>query len=148
MATQAFGQYDLPIPRQDASISVLPSNIDRFAGVEHCRRRDADVVLAQELTGRALFSIASLRRTSPRWCVVTSAHSDLTPRQLPRSSRRSIPTTLKVIRCRRSRRCSEIRPCSWAPCNLPSSAAEPSLDAAAAASSGTSTTWSTVCRFE
>ncbi|HEY0519435.1 MAG TPA: zinc-dependent metalloprotease, partial [Ilumatobacteraceae bacterium] len=31
MATQAFGQYDLPIPRQDTSISVLPGNIDRFA---------------------------------------------------------------------------------------------------------------------
>ena len=25
MATQAFGQYDLPIPRQDTSITVLPA---------------------------------------------------------------------------------------------------------------------------
>ena len=62
MATQAFGQYDLPIPRQDASLTVLPGNIDRFAAewsitVDEMRMW----VLAQELTGHALFSIASLR---------------------------------------------------------------------------------------
>jgi putative hydrolase len=62
MATHAFGQYDLPIPRQDASITVVPDNIDRFAeewsiSVDEMRMW----VLAQELTGHALFSIASLR---------------------------------------------------------------------------------------
>jgi putative hydrolase len=62
MATHAFGQYDLPIPRQDSSITVLPVNIDRFAeewsiSVDEMRMW----VLAQELTGHALFSIASLR---------------------------------------------------------------------------------------
>ncbi len=62
MATHAFGQYDLPIPRQDASITVLPGNIDRFAeewsiSVDEMRMW----VLAQELTGHALFSITSLR---------------------------------------------------------------------------------------
>ncbi len=62
MATQAFGQYDLPIPRQDASLTVLPNNIDRFAdewsiGADEMRMW----VLAQELTGHALFSITSLR---------------------------------------------------------------------------------------
>jgi len=62
MATQAFGQYDLPIPRNDASLTVLPTNIDRFAqewsiGADEMRMW----VLAQELTGHALFSIASLR---------------------------------------------------------------------------------------
>ena len=62
MATQAFGQYDLPIPRQDTSLTVLPGNIDRFAEewsitVDEMRMW----VLAQELTGHALFSIASLR---------------------------------------------------------------------------------------
>ena len=62
MATHAFGQYDLPIPRQDTSITVLPDNIDRFAeewsiSVDEMRMW----VLAQELTGHALFSIASLR---------------------------------------------------------------------------------------
>src|SRR4026209_1471358 len=62
MATHAFGQYDLPIPRQDSSITVLTVNIDRFAeewsiSVDEMRMW----VLAQELTGHALFSIASLR---------------------------------------------------------------------------------------
>jgi putative hydrolase len=62
MATQAFGQYDLPIPRQDASLTVLPANIDRFAdewsiGADEMRMW----VLAQELIGHALFSITSLR---------------------------------------------------------------------------------------
>jgi putative hydrolase len=62
MATHAFGQYDLPIPRQDSSITVLPDNIDRFAeewsiSVDEMRMW----VLAQELTGHALFSITSLR---------------------------------------------------------------------------------------
>jgi putative hydrolase len=62
MATHAFGQYDLPIPRQDTSLTVLPGNIDRFAEewsitVDEMRMW----VLAQELTGHALFSIASLR---------------------------------------------------------------------------------------
>ena len=62
MATQAFGQYDLPIPRQDTSITVLPDNIDRFApewGIAADEMRMW--VLAQELTGHALFSISSLR---------------------------------------------------------------------------------------
>jgi putative hydrolase len=62
MATHAFGQYDLPIPRQDTSLTVLPGNIDRFADewsitVDEMRMW----VLAQELTGHALFSIATLR---------------------------------------------------------------------------------------
>ena len=62
MANHAFGQHDLPIPRSDASISVLPSNIDRFAeewsiSIDEMRMW----VLAQELTGHALFSITSLR---------------------------------------------------------------------------------------
>ncbi len=62
MATQAFGQYDLPIPRQDSSITVLPSNIDRFAEEWSISADEMRMwVLAQELTGHALFSITSLR---------------------------------------------------------------------------------------
>jgi putative hydrolase len=62
MATHAFGLHDLPIPRNDASLSVLPGNIDRFAeewsiSIDEMRMW----VLAQELTGHALFSITSLR---------------------------------------------------------------------------------------
>ena len=62
MATHAFGQHDLPIPRRDASISVLPANIDRFAEEWSISADEMRMwVLAQELTGHALFSIASLR---------------------------------------------------------------------------------------
>jgi putative hydrolase len=62
MATQAFGQYDLPIPRQDASLTVLPANIDRFAQEWSITADEMRMwVLAQELTGHALFSITSLR---------------------------------------------------------------------------------------
>ncbi|MEY2583057.1 MAG: hypothetical protein QOE09_2906 [Ilumatobacteraceae bacterium] len=62
MATHAFGQYDLPIPRQDSNITVVPDNIDQFAeewslSVDEMRMW----VLAQELIGHALFSITSLR---------------------------------------------------------------------------------------
>ena len=62
MATQAFGQYDLPIPRQDTSLTVLPGNIDRFAEEWSISPDEMRMwVLAQELTGHALFSITSLR---------------------------------------------------------------------------------------
>ncbi len=62
MATHAFGQHDLPIPRRDATISVLPANIDRFADEWSITADEMRMwVLAQELTGHALFSIASLR---------------------------------------------------------------------------------------
>lgn len=62
MATHAFGQYDLPIPRQDAGITVLPANIDRFAEEWSITPDEMRLwVLAQELTGHALFAITTLR---------------------------------------------------------------------------------------
>jgi putative hydrolase len=62
MATQAFGQHDLPIPRQETSLMVLPANIDRFAAEWSITTDEMRMwVLAQELTGHALFSITSLR---------------------------------------------------------------------------------------
>ncbi len=62
MAIRTFGQYDLPIPRGDKSLLVVPSAIDSFADqwslpVDEMRLW----VLAQELIGHALFSIESLR---------------------------------------------------------------------------------------
>ncbi|MEN9643506.1 MAG: hypothetical protein RL238_175 [Actinomycetota bacterium] len=62
MAQRTFGQYDLPIPRNDTTLLVVPANIDQFAGdwslpVDEMRLW----VLAQELTGHTLFSIGSLR---------------------------------------------------------------------------------------
>ena len=62
MATHAFGQYDLPIPRQDTGITVLPENIDRFAKEWSITNDEMRLwVLAQELTGHALFAMTSLR---------------------------------------------------------------------------------------
>jgi putative hydrolase len=62
MASGAFGQYDLPIPRQDETLLVVPSSIDRFAAdwslpVDEMRLW----VLAQELTGHVLFSLGTVR---------------------------------------------------------------------------------------
>ena len=62
MAARTFGQYDLPIPRNDTTLLVVPANIDQFATdwslpVDEMRLW----VLAQELTGHTLFSIGSLR---------------------------------------------------------------------------------------
>ena len=58
MAQRTFGQYDLPIPRSDASLLVVPANIDGFATewslpVDEMRLW----VLAHELAGLTLFSI-------------------------------------------------------------------------------------------
>jgi putative hydrolase len=62
MAQRTFGQYDLPIPRGDNTLLVVPANIDQFATdwslpVDEMRLW----VLAQELTGHTLFSLTSLR---------------------------------------------------------------------------------------
>jgi putative hydrolase len=62
MALRTFGQYDLPIPRDEATLLVVPANIDQFAldwslPVDEMRLW----VIAQELIGHSLFSIASLR---------------------------------------------------------------------------------------
>jgi putative hydrolase len=62
MAARTFGQYDLPIPRADNALLVVPANIDTFAQewslpVDEMRLW----VLAQEMIGHTLFSIPSLR---------------------------------------------------------------------------------------
>lgn len=62
MAARTFGQYDLPIPRGDTTLLVVAANIDGFADewslpVDEMRLW----VLAQELVGHVLFSIAPLR---------------------------------------------------------------------------------------
>jgi putative hydrolase len=62
MAARTFGQYDLPIPRSDQTLLVVPSSIDRFAAewslpVDEMRLW----VISQELSGHALFTIESLR---------------------------------------------------------------------------------------
>lgn len=62
MAGRTFGQYDLPIPRNDHALLVVPSTIDAFAAewslpVDEMRLW----VLAQEMIGHTIFSIAPLR---------------------------------------------------------------------------------------
>src|SRR5262245_40124660 len=62
MAQRSFGQYDLPIPRDDSSLLIIPANIDEFASewslsVDEMRMW----VLAQELAGHVLLSIDPLR---------------------------------------------------------------------------------------
>ena len=62
MATRAFGQYDLPIPRSDNSLLLVPTTIDRFAGEWEVPLDEMRLwVLAQEMIGHSLFSITSLR---------------------------------------------------------------------------------------
>jgi len=64
LGARAFGQYDLPIPRATSSLLVVPATIDAFAGdwslpVDSMRLW----VLAQELTGHAVFAQAIARDT-------------------------------------------------------------------------------------
>ena len=62
MAARTFGQYDLPIPRGDDTLLVVPANIDQFAADWSLAADEMRLwVLAQELTGHTLFSIRSLR---------------------------------------------------------------------------------------
>lgn len=62
MAVRAFGQYDLPIPRQDDTLLVVPSSIDRFAHEWSLPLDEMRLwVLAQELTGHVLFSLGTVR---------------------------------------------------------------------------------------
>ena len=63
LATRAFGQYDLPIPRESTTLMLLPGSIDAFATnwslpVDEMRLW----VLAQELIGHAVFSQAPARK--------------------------------------------------------------------------------------
>jgi len=62
MATRTFGQYDLPIPRGDNTLLLVPASIDRFATEWGLPLDEMRLwVLTQELIGHALFSIQSLR---------------------------------------------------------------------------------------
>jgi putative hydrolase len=64
LGARAFGQYDLPIPRATSTLLVVPATVDAFAGdwslpVDSMRLW----VLAQELTGHAVFAQAIARDT-------------------------------------------------------------------------------------
>ncbi|MFZ4810277.1 MAG: zinc-dependent metalloprotease [Ilumatobacteraceae bacterium] len=62
LATRAFGQYDLPIPRESPTLLVVPGNVDSFADdwslpVDEMRLW----VLAQEIIGQAVYSYDTVR---------------------------------------------------------------------------------------
>lgn len=61
MAARTFGQYDLPIPRTDRALMLVPMNIDQFANdwtlpVDEMRLW----VLAQEMIGHTLLGFSGL----------------------------------------------------------------------------------------
>jgi putative hydrolase len=63
LALRAFGQYDLPIPREAATLLIIPSSVDRFA---HDWSLPVDEMrlwaVTQELIGHAVYSHATVRR--------------------------------------------------------------------------------------
>ena len=62
MAGRTFGQYDLPIPRSDHALLVVPATIDEFAAERSLPVDEMRLwVLAQEMIGHTLFSITALR---------------------------------------------------------------------------------------
>ncbi len=63
LAKRAFGDYDLPIPRSHTSqLTLLPGAIDQFADDWSLNRDSVRLwVVSQELTTRALFSVAHIR---------------------------------------------------------------------------------------
>ncbi len=61
MARRAFGQYDLPIPRQRAELLVVPATIDAFAGAWQLPVDELRLwVLSQELIGGAVFGLGTV----------------------------------------------------------------------------------------
>ena len=64
LATRAFGTHDLPIPRQPATVTLVPSNIDGFAAEKSISTDEMRLwVLAHELAGHALFTADHVRDT-------------------------------------------------------------------------------------
>lgn len=66
LARRAFGQYDIPLPReqQDATLLIVPGTIDGFAQDWSIPRDEMRLwVLTQELAGHALLGVPHLRDT-------------------------------------------------------------------------------------
>ena len=67
LATRAFGQYDLPIPRNSTSLLIVPASIDSFAEQWSLPADEMRLwALSQELIGHAVFSHAPARETITR----------------------------------------------------------------------------------
>jgi putative hydrolase len=64
LASRAFGQYDLPIPRTATSLLIVPSSVDAFAADWSLPLDEMRLwVLSQELIGHAVFSHEVVRDT-------------------------------------------------------------------------------------
>jgi putative hydrolase len=62
LATRAFGTHDLPIPRQPATVTLVPANIDGFADDWEIPLDEMRLwVLAHEFAGHAIFAAAHVR---------------------------------------------------------------------------------------
>jgi putative hydrolase len=62
MASRMFGQYDLPIPRNEQGLLVITNNIDSFAADWSLPADEVRLwVIAQEYIGHTLLSIPSVR---------------------------------------------------------------------------------------
>ena len=66
LARRAFGQYDIPLPREqhDATLLIVPATIDAFADDWSIARDEMRLwVLVQELAGHALLNVGHVRDT-------------------------------------------------------------------------------------
>ena len=64
LATRAFGIHDLPIPRQPSTVTLVPGNIDEFAGAWEIPTDEMRLwVLAHELAGHSLFAAPHISAT-------------------------------------------------------------------------------------
>ncbi len=64
LASRAFGQYDLPVPRSTSSVLVVPRTVDAFAAEWSLPLDEMRLwVLAQELIGHSVYSHAATRET-------------------------------------------------------------------------------------
>jgi putative hydrolase len=64
LATRAFGSHDLPIPRLPDTVTLVPANIEAFAGQWEIPLDEMRLwVLAHEIAGFTLFQAAHLRDT-------------------------------------------------------------------------------------
>ncbi len=62
LSTRAFGVHDLPIPRQPATVTLIPSNIDQFSADWEIPTDEMRLwVLAHELAGHVLLTTPHVR---------------------------------------------------------------------------------------
>lgn len=64
LAARAFGQYDLPIPRESSTLLIIPSAVDRFADDWSLPLDEMRLwAITQELIGQAVYSHDTVRQS-------------------------------------------------------------------------------------